>query len=55
MPLLTNRPFFFSFFLTDLSFEGFVPVGDLLDINGDEKTFHSCCKNKSQNIDLCLT
>ena len=37
MPLLTtDRPFFF---LTDLSYVGFVPVGVLLDIKGDKKHF----------------
>ena len=41
---------FFS--LSDLSYVGFVPVGDLLDIKGDKKTFQFCCKNKSQNIDF---
>ena len=51
--LTTDRPFFFS--LSDLSYVGFVPVGDLLDIKGDKKTFHFCCKNKSQNIDLFLS
>jgi hypothetical protein len=39
----------------DLSCVGFVPVGDLLDIKGDKKTFHFCRKNKSQNIDLFLS
>jgi hypothetical protein len=41
-----NRPSVF-FFLADLSYVGFVPVGDLLDIKGNKKPFSFWHKNKS--------
>ena len=32
----TNLFYLFNFFLADLSYVGFVPLGDFVDINGDK-------------------
>jgi hypothetical protein len=57
MPLLTTYQtvFFGCFFLTDLSYVGFVLVGDVLDFSDEKSLSLFVSKNKSSPMDLFST